>query len=165
MKIKGKAHLLGNNIDTDAIIPARYMLTMDEKELGKHCLDGLKPGWADKVSAGDIIVAGRNFGCGSSREHAPVAIKGTGIAAVIAKSFARIFFRNAFNIRLPLMEISEDVQIRDKDELFLDIQKGEIKNLTQNEAINCSPIPPYMLDIVKRGGLVDYVKSRLNSIS
>jgi len=163
MEIKGKTHLLGDNIDTDAIIPARYMLTMDEKELGKHCLDGLEPGWIEKISAGDIIVAGHNFGCGSSREHAPVAIKGAGIAAVIAKSFARIFFRNAFNIGLPLMEIADDVQIRDKDELSLDVQKGEIKNLTKNEAITCSPIPPFMLDMINQGGLVGYVKNILNS--
>lgn len=164
MEIRGKVHLLGDNIHTDAIIPTRYLLTMDPKELGKHCLDGLEPGWTQKVNTGDIIVAGSNFGCGSSREHAPLAIKGVGIASVIAKSFARIFFRNAFNIGLPLLEIADDVIIGDGDELFLDVQKGAIKNLTQNNTTTCEPIPAFMLDMINEGGLVGYVKKKLNSI-
>ena len=161
MNIEGKVWKFGDNIDTDLIIPARFLNTSDEKELAKGCFADLRPDFSKNVSKGDIIVAGTNFGCGSSREHAPVAIKACGISVVIAKGFARIFFRNAFNIGLPLLECKELVdQIKDGDRLRVDLLKGEIIDLERGKTYYAKPIPEFMMQIIKAGGLVNYVKSK-----
>lgn len=162
MRYKGKVHKVGEHIDTDAIIPARFLVTSDAKKLGENCMAGLEPDWAKRVGPGDILVAGRNFGCGSSREHAPIAILGTGISVVVGHSFARIFYRNAFNMGLLLLEVGEDVdRISDGDELEIDASSGHIRNLTNGAAIACPPLPPSMAKILARGGLVEYVRDRL----
>lgn len=162
MKFKGTAHKVGEHIDTDAIIPARFLVTTDPVKLGENCMEGLEPGWVKRVKAGDIMVAERNFGCGSSREHAPIAILGAGMPVVIAHSFARIFYRNAFNMGLMLMEVGDDVdKLRDGDELEVDAMKGVIKNLTTGETITCAGLPDSMVELVSKGGLVPYVKERL----
>ncbi len=159
---QGKAHKVGAHIDTDAIIPARFLVTTDPDELGANCMEGLEPGWIKRVHKGDIMVAGENFGCGSSREHAPVAILGAGIPVVIAHSFARIFYRNGFNMGLVLLEIGDDVaRISDGDELKVDADTGAIENVTTGEKIQCKPVPPFMKTILDKGGLVPYVKDRL----
>ncbi len=164
MHFKGKVHKVGEHIDTDAIIPARFLVSAERDVLGQNCMEGLEPNWVKRVSAGDIIVAERNFGCGSSREHAPLAILGAGMNIVVAHSFARIFYRNAFNMGLMLLEIGEDVQkINDGDELEIDAAKGVITNLTSNEVINCPALPASMGELVSKGGLVNYVKERLAS--
>ncbi len=161
MNIEGKVWKFGDNIDTDLIIPARFLNTSDEKELAKGCFADLRPDFSKNVNKGDIIVAGTNFGCGSSREHAPVAIKACGISVVIAKGFARIFFRNAFNIGLPLLECKELVdQIKDGDRLRVDLLKGEIIDLERGKTYYAKPIPEFMMQIIKAGGLVNYVKSK-----
>jgi 3-isopropylmalate/(R)-2-methylmalate dehydratase small subunit len=159
---KGKAHKVGAHIDTDAIIPARFLVTTDQAELGANCMEGLEPGWVKRVAKGDILVAGENFGCGSSREHAPVAILGAGIPVVIAHSFARIFYRNGFNMGLVLLEIGDDVaRISDGDQLSVDADTGLIENLTTGATLQCKPVPPFMKGILDKGGLVPYVKDRL----
>ena len=159
---EGKAHKVGAHIDTDAIIPARFLVTTDQAELGANCMEGLEPGWVKRVATGDIMVAGENFGCGSSREHAPVAILGAGIPVVIAHSFARIFYSNGFNMGLVLLEIGDDVaKINDGDTLSVDADTGVIKNLTTGATIQCKPVPPFMKGILDKGGLVPYVKDRL----
>ncbi len=161
MNIEGRVWKFGDNIDTDLIIPARFLNTSDEKELAKGCFADLRPDFSKNVNKGDIIVAGTNFGCGSSREHAPVAIKACGISVVIAKGFARIFFRNAFNIGLPLLECKELVdQIKDGDRLRVDLLKGEIIDLERGKTYYAKPIPEFMMQIIKAGGLVNYVKSK-----
>ncbi len=163
MNFKGKVHKVGEHIDTDAIIPARFLISADKEILGKNCMEGLEPNWVSRVNAGDIIVAERNFGCGSSREHAPLAILGAGMNVVIGHSFARIFYRNAFNMGLMLMEIGDDVQkINDGDELEVDASKGIIKNTSNGEEIHCAPLPKSMQELVNAGGLVSYVKAKLN---
>ncbi|HJB66349.1 MAG TPA: 3-isopropylmalate dehydratase small subunit [Candidatus Mailhella merdavium] len=162
MNFKGKAHKVGDHIDTDAIIPARFLVTTDAVKLGENCMEGLEPGWVKRVSKGDIMVAGRNFGCGSSREHAPVAILGAGMPVVIAHSFARIFYRNSFNMGLLLLEVGDDVdKIHDGDELDIDAAAGVIHDLTTGEHIPFPPLPPSMAEILNKGGLVPYVKERL----
>ncbi len=162
MNFKGKAHKVGDHIDTDAIIPARFLVTTDAVKLGENCMEGLEPGWVKRVSKGDIMVAGRNFGCGSSREHAPVAILGAGMPVVIAHSFARIFYRNSFNMGLLLLEVGDDVdKIHDGDELDVDASAGVIHDLTTGENIPFPPLPPSMAEILNKGGLVPYVKERL----
>lgn len=162
MQYKGKAHKVGSNIDTDAIIPARYLVTTDEAELGAKCMSGLEENWIERVNPGDIMVAGPNFGCGSSREHAPIAIKGAGIPVVVAHSFARIFYRNAFNMGLILMEIGDDVdKIEDGHELEVDADNGVVRNLTTGEDIKAQPVPSFMQELLTSGGLVEYVKKRL----
>ncbi|GAB6886688.1 3-isopropylmalate dehydratase small subunit [Desulfothermus okinawensis JCM 13304] len=162
MEFRGKVHKLGAHIDTDAIIPARYLVTTDVKELGNHCMAGLDPNWTKRVSPGDIIVAGPNFGCGSSREHAPLAILGAGIPIVIAHSFARIFYRNAFNMGLPLVEIGNMWEnIDDGDELLVNLVKGKLQNLTKNQIINTPKLPDFMLNLLKVGGLIEYVKNKI----
>lgn len=162
MKYKGKVHKVGDHIDTDAIIPARFLVTADPEKLGANCMAGLDPGWVKNVSRGDILVAGKNFGCGSSREHAPIAILGAGIPVVIGSSFARIFYRNAFNMGLPLLEVGEDVsEIHPGDELEIDIEAGAIDNLTTGKKIPFKPLPESMRDILQAGGLVGYVKQRI----
>ncbi len=162
MEIKGRVHKVGAHIDTDAIIPARFLVTTDKEELGKHCMEGLEPGWINRISKGDILVAGPNFGCGSSREHAPLALLGAGISLVVAHSFARIFYRNAFNMGLPLVEIGEDVdKIEEGDVLVVDLEGGKILNDTKGETLEFPSLPEFMLDLLKIGGLVNYVKTHL----
>lgn len=158
---KGRAHKVGAHIDTDAIIPARFLVTTDTEELGRNCMEGLEAGWVKRVKKGDIMVAGENFGCGSSREHAPLAILGAGIPVVVAHSYARIFYRNGFNMGLILLEIGDDVKkIEDGDDLEVDVIKGVIKNMTSGDVIKTSPVPPFMQEILDKGGLVNYVKDR-----
>ncbi len=162
MQYKGNTHVVGANIDTDAIIPARFLVTADEKKLGENCMEGLEAGWINRVKAGDILVAGPNFGCGSSREHAPIAIKGAGIPVVVAHSFARIFYRNGFNMGLILLEIGDDYKkIQDGHEVEVDTRAGKIVNKTTGETISCQPVPAFMQGILESGGLVSYVKNRL----
>lgn len=162
MKFTGKAHKVGEHIDTDAIIPARFLVTTDPKKLGENCMSGLEPDWVKRVAPGDIMVAGRNFGCGSSREHAPIAILGAGMPVVVGHSFARIFYRNAFNMGLLLLEVGDDVdRIADGDQLEIDAVAGVIRDLTNGAEIACPPLPASMARIVEKGGLVNYVKERL----
>ncbi len=160
MKIEGRVWRFGDNIDTDLIIPARFLNTSDEKELAKGCFADLRPEFSKEAKKGDIIVAGKNFGCGSSREHAPVAIKACGISLIIAKSFARIFYRNAFNIGLPLLECEDAGRIEEGNRLRVDLLKGEIINLDKEEKYYARPIPEFMMKIIEAGGLVNYVKSK-----
>ncbi len=162
MTQKGKAHVVGAHIDTDAIIPATFLVSTDPAELGAHCMEGLEPGWKDRLQDGDFIVAGENFGCGSSREHAPIAILGAGAPVVIAHSFARIFYRNGFNMGLTLLEVGDKVNaISDGHELEVDAGAGVIKNLTTGETITCQPVPEFMQEILNKGGLVAHVRDRL----
>ena len=162
MQYKGTAHKVGEHIDTDAIIPARFLVTTDAKQLGENCMAGLEPDWVKRVAPGDILVAGRNFGCGSSREHAPIAILGAGIPVVVGHSFARIFYRNAFNMGLLLLEVGDEVnKINDGDSLEIDAATGRIRDLTNGAEIVCPPLPKSMANILAKGGLVGYVKERL----
>ncbi len=164
MQFRGKARKVGAHIDTDAIIPSRYLVSTDPQELGKYCLSGLSPQWPESVEQGDIVVAGPNFGCGSSREHAPLALLGAGIPAVIAHSFARIFYRNGFNMGLVLMEVGDKIEdISEGNELYLDALEGSIQNLTSGEAIHVRPLPEFMRHILESGGLIPYVRHRLQS--
>jgi 3-isopropylmalate/(R)-2-methylmalate dehydratase small subunit len=160
MVIRGKVHKYGDDIDTDVIIPARYLNILDEKELGKHCLEALNPEFAKKVSTGDILVAGKNFGCGSSREQAPRAIKGCGISLVIAKSFARIFFRNAINIGLPILELEKTDRISTGDELEVDLSQGVVHNRTHGLNYKGKEFSPFILEIISAGGLLNYVQRK-----
>jgi 3-isopropylmalate/(R)-2-methylmalate dehydratase small subunit len=160
MIIKGKVHKIGDDVNTDDIISAKYLVSTDAKELGRYCLESIGSDFAKKVKAGDVIVAGKNFGCGSSREHAPLAIKGCGIKAVVAKSFAAIFFRNAINIGLPFMELKEADKIKDGDELEIDIGSGIIKNVTQGKTYKTEPFPKFLQEVVREGGLMNYIKRK-----
>ena len=160
-QLKGKVWRYGNNIDTDVIIPARYLNTFDPKELASHCMVDIDETFAKNVKDGDIMVGGKNFGCGSSREHAPVAIKASGVPVVIAASFARIFYRNGINIGLPLLEIGADVEkIHAGDELSVDVSTGVIHDLTTGDTFKAHPLPGFIQDIAKAGGLVEYVKQQ-----
>lgn len=162
MKLKGKVHKYGANVDTDAIIPARYLNISDPAELAKHCMEDIDPDFAAKVQPGDFIVAATNFGSGSSREHAPLAIKAAGVSCVIAKSFARIFFRNAINIGLPILECDEAVEETDAgDSLEVEFTRGEIRNLTKGKAFQAKPFPDFMLELISAGGLVEYTKQKM----
>ena len=162
--MKGKAWKFKDNVDTDLIIPARYLNTSDPAELAKHCMEDADPTWVTKMSAGDFIVGGENFGCGSSREHAPVAIKAAGVPAVIAKSFARIFYRNAINIGLPILESAEAAEeINEGDELELDIKAGTIKNLNSGKIYQAQPFPGFMQNLINAGGLISYIKTKINT--
>lgn len=162
MNYHGKARKVGDHIDTDAIIPARFLVTADPQKLGPNCMAGLEPDWAKRVNEGDILVAGRNFGCGSSREHAPIAILGAGMPAVIGHSFARIFYRNAFNMGLPLLEVGDAIdKINAGDDLEIDTEQGKIKNLTTGAEIAFQPIPESMGKILACGGLVGYARQKL----
>lgn len=157
--IEGKVWRYGDNIDTDVIIPARYLNTFDPKELAKHCMVDIDPEFSKKVIPGDIMVGGKNFGCGSSREHAPVAIKASGVPVIIAASFARIFYRNGINVGLPLLEIGEDVEkIHAGDKLSVDLSTGKITDMTTGETFQAPPLPGFIQDIAKAGGLIQYVK-------
>ncbi len=163
MKVTGTAHMVGDHIDTDAIIPARFLVTTDTQVLGENCMEGLEAGWVKRVKKNDVIVAGENFGCGSSREHAPISILGAGIPVVVAKSFARIFYRNGFNMGLVLLEVGDDIdKIKDTDQIEVDTVNGEIRNLTTGAVITCSAVPPFMQEILDAGGLVDYAKRKLS---
>jgi len=160
--IRGRARKFGNNIDTDAIIPAIYANLTDPAELGRHCMEHIDPGFAMRVEPGDIIVGGNNFGCGSSREIAPWAIKGAGISGVIAKSFARIFYRNAINIALPLLECPEAAEgTEEGDSLEIDLLQGEIRNLTRAKVFKAAPYPDFIRELVAAGGLVEYARRLL----
>ena len=159
MEARGSVFKYGDNIDTDVIIPARYLATQDEKELASHCMEDIDTSFIHKVQPGDIMVAGWNFGCGSSREHAPIAIKASGISCVIAKTFARIFYRNAINIGLAILECEAASDgIAAGDEVRVDFDTGLITNLTKNETYQAQPLPPFIQNIVNRGGLLNSLK-------
>lgn len=159
MKFTGKVYKFGSNVDTDAIIPARYLNTFDPDELARHCMEDADADFPNKVKPGDIIVAEKNFGCGSSREHAPIAIKGAGVACVVADSFARIFYRNAINIGLPILESPEAAAaIQEGDEIEVELESGQIRNLRTGETYKATPFPEFMQEIMARGGLINYVK-------
>lgn len=160
-KIKGKVWKFGNDIDTDIIIPGRYLILTDEKELAKHVMEGLDSEFSGKVQKGDIILAGKNFGCGSSREHAPIAIKGAGISVVVAESFARIFYRNAINVGLPLLESPNISQkISQGEEIEIDMEKGILKVSASGEEFKVKKLPDFMLEILNQGGLIPYLKEK-----
>lgn len=162
MNYKGKAHKVGEHIDTDAIIPARFLVTTDAKKLGENCMSGLEPDWVKRVAPGDILVAGRNFGCGSSREHAPIAIKASGIELVIADSFARIFYRNAIDIGLPIIECpAAAAAIRDGDEVSVNLDTGEIADITTGETFVAAPFPPFIQKIIACGGIEAFVREKI----
>ncbi len=161
MKITGKIWKFGDDIDTDLIIPARYLNTSDPDELATHCMEDADPGFAKKVSKGDIIVGGKNFGCGSSREHAPIAIKASGVSCVIAKSFARIFYRNSFNMGLPILECEETDLFKDGDKLVVDMDMGEIIHEETGKKFTTRPIPPFMQELIKSGGLMEHIKKTI----
>lgn len=159
MKIKGRCRIFGDDINTDEIIPAYYLVTTDPEELGKHCMDGIKPGFSSTVKPGDIMVAGENFGCGSSREHAPISIKGAGVGCVIAKSFARIFFRNAINIGLPILECPELVDaVEEGEECEADLAAGVIRKLSNRKEFKAPPFPEFLRGIIDAGGLMNVAK-------
>lgn len=162
MRFTGTAHRYGRDVDTDVIIPARYLNTSDPVELGKHCLEDLDSGFVGKVKSGDILVADENFGCGSSREHAPISIKAAGVSVVIAKSFARIFYRNAINTGLPIMEAPEAVDgISDGDTVTVDADTGVITNETTGQIYTAQPFPVFIKDIIELGGLVESIKAKI----
>lgn len=164
MELKGRTWKFGNDVDTDAIIPARYLNTSDPRELAAHCMEDADPDFPKKVKAGDIIVAGKNFGCGSSREHAPISIKEAGVSCVIARTFARIFYRNAFNIGLPIFESPEASEgISEGDEVVVDVEAGVIRNITKNEEYRATQVPPFMQQIIAAGGLINYVAERMKA--
>ena len=159
MDAKGKVFKFGNNIDTDVIIPARYLNTTDHAELASHCMEDIDKEFVHKIAAGDIICAGDNFGCGSSREHAPIAIKAAGISCVIAASFARIFYRNAINIGMPILECPEAAErIADGDEVEVDFASGRIHDLTSGETFQAAPFPEFIRKIIDHGGLFAAIK-------
>lgn len=162
MKTKGRVFKYGNNVDTDVIIPARYLNTSDPQELAKHCMEDIDKEFVTKVKTGDMIVGENNFGCGSSREHAPIAIRAAGISCVIAKTFARIFYRNAINTGLPILECKEAVDgIEDGDEIEVDFKTGEIFNITKNKTYQAQPFPGFMEKIMAAEGLVNHIKENL----
>ncbi len=161
MIIEGRVWKFLDNIDTDVIIPAKYLNTSDIKILAKHCMEGIRPGFSELISEGDIILAGRNFGCGSSREHAPLAIKGAGIRAIVAKSFSRIFYRNAFNIGLPLIESEEIVEITDEGDIIkIYFDDAKIINITKNLIFKIQPLPQFMMALIADGGLIPHLLKR-----
>ena len=160
-QLSGKVWCFGDNIDTDLIIAARYLNTSDPKELAKHVMEDADPTFVNKVQAGDIIVAGENFGCGSSREHAPIALKAAGVSAVVAKSFARIFYRNAFNMGLPIFELGETDEIKEGDLIAISMESGEINNGAK--VYRFTPIPPFMQELLDCGGLMNYAKKEIKA--
>jgi len=161
MKLKGKVWKFGSDIDTDAIIPARYLNLTDPMELAKHTMEEERPEFIREVKKGDMVVANKNFGCGSSREHAPLALKTAGISCVIAESFARIFYRNGFNQGLPLFESPEAAKtIKEGDEVQVDLTTGEILDLTQRKTFSAKPIPPFMQELIKDGGLIPHLRKK-----
>lgn len=162
MIIKGKSWTFGDDINTDEIIPARYLTTSDPDELAGHCMEDADKDFMKKISRGDMIVAGNNFGCGSSREHAPIAIKAANISCVVAKSFARIFYRNSINIGLPIVESPDaSADVKEGDEIEIDFDNGEIRNLTSGKVYQAKPFPGFMQEIMQKGGLMNKIKSEL----
>jgi 3-isopropylmalate/(R)-2-methylmalate dehydratase small subunit len=160
----GRAWCYGDSVDTDVIIPARYLTSTDEQELAAHALEDLDPGFVSAVQPGDVVVAGSNFGCGSSREHAPIALKGAGVGAVVARSFARIFFRNAINTGLAIVTCPQLVDVTDTgDEIEVDVVNGLVTNLTKGQSFEAEPLPDFILEIVECGGLVEWVKRRTSA--
>lgn len=163
MQLKGTVWKFGNDIDTDVIIPARFLTTSDVEELAKHCMEDADPNFTEKINKGDIIVAGKNFGCGSSREHAPLSIKACGISCVIAASFARIFYRNSINIGLPILECPDAArEIKEGDQVKIDISTGIIENLSNSQSYEALPFPGFMKEIISAGGLMNYVAKKVN---
>lgn len=159
MKAEGRVFRYGDNVDTDVIIPARYLNSSDKDDLRKHCMEDIDPEFVKNVQQGDIIVAGKNFGCGSSREHAPIAIKASGVSCVIASTFARIFFRNSINIGLPILECPEAAdEIKAGDVLSVDFSTGEISDRTTGKTYKAEPFPPFMQRLIESGGLIGYIK-------
>lgn len=165
MKFQGNTIKYGDNINTDEIIPARYLNTSDPKELARHCMEDLDDKFLEKISPGDILIAGKNFGCGSSREHAPVSIRTAGIGCVLAKSFARIFYRNSFNIGLPIIECPEAVEdCQTGDEMKIDTESGTVENLTRHKTYQAVPYPEFMRTLISSGGLINYVLKKDNKM-
>ncbi len=161
MRAKGTAHKFGNNVNTDEIIPAKFLNTTDPRELASHCMEGIRGSFARKVKSGDLIVAGRNFGCGSSREHAPFSIKSAGVSCVIAASFARIFYRNSINIGLPILESKKASRgINEGDKIEVDFKKGEIKNMTTGKIYKSQNFPTFMEKLIKAGGLLKVIQNK-----
>ena len=163
MILKGKAHKYGANVDTDAIIPARYLNVSESQELAQHCMEDIDAEFLNRVQPGDMIVATTNFGCGSSREHAPIAIKAAGVSCVIAQSFARIFFRNAINIGLLLLECAGADEIESGDELEVVLESGDIKDITRNKDYKAEPYPDFMLQLISAGGLIEYTRNKIET--
>jgi 3-isopropylmalate/(R)-2-methylmalate dehydratase small subunit len=163
--IDGKVWRFGKDIDTDLIIAARYLNTSDPKELAKHVMEDADPDFVNKMTPGDIIVADENFGCGSSREHAPIALKAAGVAAVVAPTFARIFYRNAFNMGLPIFELKEATEIEEGDEITINMDEGTITNKTKNKTYKFTPIPEFMQELIDAGGLMSFAKKELEKQS
>ncbi len=162
MNLRGKVHKYGDDVNTDVIIPARYLNVYDPAELAQHCMEDLDPDFLKKVKPDDIIVAGSNFGCGSSREHAPLAIKAAGISCVIARSFARIFYRNAIDTGLPILECEEAVDKTEAgDTLEVELSTGEIVNITRGLTFRAKPYPAFMLELIEAGGLIEYTKRKI----
>jgi 3-isopropylmalate/(R)-2-methylmalate dehydratase small subunit len=161
-RFEGKAWVLPDDVDTDQIVPGKYLAKITEEELGPHVLEGYDQEFPDRVSEGDIIVAGRNFGCGSSREHAPIAIKGAGVPVVIAESFARIFYRNAFNVGIPALEVPDiSDHVDEGDQVGVDLESGEVTNETTGETFNAEPLSDKALDLIEAGGLVELTRQQL----
>ncbi|MDQ1299189.1 MAG: 3-isopropylmalate/(R)-2-methylmalate dehydratase small subunit [Campylobacterota bacterium] len=160
-KMEGKVWNFGKDVDTDLIIAARYLSTSNPIELAKHVMEDADPTFVSKMTSGDIIVAGENFGCGSSREHAPIALKAAGVAAVIAPTFARIFYRNAFNMGLPIFELTESPEIKEGERVSIDMDAGTITNLTTQKVYNFIPIPPFMQELIGAGGLMNYAAAEI----
>ena len=161
--MQGKVWKFGDNIDTDLIIAARYLNTSEPSELAKHVMEDADPEFVSKMKEGDIIVAGENFGCGSSREHAPIALKAAGVSAVIAPTFARIFYRNAFNMGLPIFELKEAAEINEGDVVRIDMDAGEVINVSQAKTYKFSPIPDFMQELVDAGGLIAFAKKEIQN--
>ena len=159
--ITGKVWKFGDNIDTDLIIAARYLNSSDPHKLAEHVMEDADPNFVKKLNPGDIIVAGENFGCGSSREHAPIALKAAGVAAVVAKSFARIFYRNSFNMGLPIFELKESDEISEGELIKIDMDSGKIENIDKKVEYSFSPIPPFMQELLSSGGLMNYAKEKM----
>lgn len=163
-KIRGTVHRYGSNVDTDSIIPARHLVTTDPSELAKFCMEAIDPDFVERVRLGDVMVAETNFGSGSSREHAPIAIKASGISCVVASSFARIFYRNAINVGLPIVECPEIVEGTESgDELEIDLAAGEVTNLTRSLVAKAQPFPEFMRELLEAGGLVPYLRRKLTA--
>jgi 3-isopropylmalate/(R)-2-methylmalate dehydratase small subunit len=160
-KIQGKVWNFGKDIDTDLIIAARYLNTSNPQELAKHVMEDADPEFVTKMSAGDIIVADENFGCGSSREHAPIALKAAGVAAIIAPTFARIFYRNAFNMGLPIFELPECMEIKEGESVSIDMDAGTITNISNGKVYNFIPIPPFMQELIAAGGLMNFAADEI----
>jgi len=163
MILRGRVWTFGNDVDTDVIIPVQYCSSTDPQEFGKHCMEGIDPDFHKKVKPGDIIVANKNFGCGSSREPAPIAIKAIGISCIIAKSFARIFYRNGFNVGLPLLECEDaSDHVEEGHEIEVNLDTGEIRDLYLKESFQAKPIPPFMQDLIRDGGLMNHLAKKLD---